>query len=50
MSAIASATNDIDNSVMIDGVKQFHTSRRRHGAIAKMNHDGVDMVGTQNNK
>ncbi|XP_065908158.1 extracellular serine proteinase-like [Dysidea avara] len=47
VSAIASATNDIDNSVMIDGVKQFHTSRRRHGAIAKMNHDGVDMMCQQ---
>ena len=49
MSTIASATNDIDSSVMIDGVKEFHTSLR-HGAIAKMNHDGVDMVGTQSNK
>ncbi|XP_065906335.1 extracellular serine proteinase-like [Dysidea avara] len=47
VSTIASATNDIDSSVMINGVKQFHTSRRRHGAIAKMNHDGVDMMCQQ---
>ena len=46
MSAIASATNDIDSSVMIDGVKEFHTSLR-HGVLAKMNHDGADMVGDE---
>jgi len=44
MPAIDSATNDIDSSVMIDDVKEFHSSHL-HGAIVKMNHDGVDMVG-----
>jgi len=29
---------------MIDDVKEFHSSHL-HGAIVKMNHDGVDMVG-----
>jgi len=43
MPAIASATNDIDSSVMIDDVEEFH-SAHLHGVIVKMNHDGVDMV------
>jgi len=43
MLGIASETNDIDSSVMIDGVKEFH-STNLHGVMAKMNHDGVDMV------
>jgi len=49
MPAIASATNDIDSSVMIDDVKEFH-SPNFHGAIVKMNHDGVDMVGDHGDK
>ena len=44
MPAIVSATNDIDSSVMIDDVEEFHSSHF-HGAVVKMNHDGVDMVG-----
>jgi len=43
MPAIDSATNDIDNSVMIDDVKEFN-SVHLHGATVKMNHDGVNMV------
>ena len=43
MPAISSEANDIDSSVMIGDVKEFHSSHL-HGAIVKMNHDGVDMV------
>ena len=43
MPPIASATDDVDSSVMIDGVEEFHSSHL-HGAVVKMNHDGVDMV------
>ncbi|XP_065908043.1 extracellular serine proteinase-like isoform X2 [Dysidea avara] len=46
MPPIASATDDIDSSVMIDGVEEFHSSHL-HGAIVKMNHDGVDMMCQQ---
>ena len=44
MTTINSATNDMDSSVMIEGVKEFHSSQL-HGVFAKMNHEGVDMVG-----
>ena len=44
MMTFNSATNDMDSSVMIDGVEEFHSSQL-HGILAKMNHEGVDMVG-----
>ncbi|XP_065906912.1 extracellular serine proteinase-like isoform X2 [Dysidea avara] len=46
MPPIASATDDVDSSVMIDGVEEFHSSHL-HGAVVKMNHDGVDMMCEQ---
>jgi len=46
MPTMETATNDIASSVMIGDVKEFHSSHL-HGAIVKMNHDGVDMVCIQ---
>ena len=43
MPIIISASSDLDNSVMITGVNEFN-SRRRRGATMRMNMEGVELV------
>ena len=40
---IMTASNDLNSSVMISSVKEFHNPNRR-GATMKMNTDGVNFV------
>ena len=43
MPIILTASNDLDNSVMITGVNEFN-NRRRRGATMRMNKEGVELV------
>lgn len=43
MPIIITASDDMNNSVMITGVRNFQ-NRNRRGAVMKMNNDGVKFV------
>ncbi|XP_065911323.1 uncharacterized protein [Dysidea avara] len=46
MPVIVTASNDMNNSVMITGIREFQ-NRNRRGATMRMNHDGVRMMCDQ---
>jgi len=43
MPVIVTASNDMNNSVMITGIREFR-NRNRRGATMRMNRDGVRLV------
>ena len=47
MPLIITASNDLDSSVMITSVRQFHNPNRR-GATMRMNTEGLHFVSTHN--
>ena len=47
MPLIITVSNDLDSSVMIASVRQFHNPNRG-GATMRMNTEGVDFVSNRN--